>query len=181
MKKLLLLLLCLPLLTLAQNVPLGINYQAVARDTTGSELENQSLTVQFTILSDSTAGNISWQETHSITTNEFGLFTTVIGEGNSTGLGSSNTFNTIDWIVSNLLFLPIMKCLFFLIEPKLRNANNFLYRYTIKSTHEREAPIKHPPLADILIISSLHFKAKFSNSLILLSIIVFSHIFIKVF
>ena len=52
-------------LIFAQTVPQGINYQAVARDAAGNELINQSLTIQFSIISDVSAGTISWQETHS--------------------------------------------------------------------------------------------------------------------
>jgi len=81
--------------------PQGVNYQAVARDSTGAELINNTLTVQFSILSDSITGNISWQETHLVTTNDFGLFTTVIGQGTSTSVGSSATFDEIDWGSSN--------------------------------------------------------------------------------
>ena len=34
-------------ITFAQSVPQGINYQAVARDSTGAVLMNQNLTIQF--------------------------------------------------------------------------------------------------------------------------------------
>ncbi|MCH2021851.1 MAG: tail fiber domain-containing protein [Saprospiraceae bacterium] len=81
----------------AQTVPQGINYQAVARDTTGNELSNQSLSVQFSILSGSATGTITWQETHAVTTNDYGLFTAIIGQGTSTGSGSSATFDAVDW------------------------------------------------------------------------------------
>ena len=47
MKKLLLILLCLPMIGFGQSVPQGINYQAVARDSTGAVLMNQGLTIQF--------------------------------------------------------------------------------------------------------------------------------------
>ena len=86
--------------TFAQSVPQGINYQAVARDSTGAELINNTLTVQFSILSDSITGNISWQETHLLTTNDFGLFTAIIGQGTTNG-GSSATFDAVDWGYSN--------------------------------------------------------------------------------
>ena len=59
-------------ITFAQNVPQGINYQALARDAAGAELANDTLAVQFSII---TSGSVSWQENHTVTTNEFGLFT----------------------------------------------------------------------------------------------------------
>ena len=74
----------------AQTVPQGINYQAVARDANGGELTNQSLTVKLSVISGSSStGMVSWQETHSVTTNDYGLFTAGIGQGTSTGSGSS--------------------------------------------------------------------------------------------
>jgi hypothetical protein len=84
-------------ITFAQSVPQGINYQAVARDAIGNELTNQSLTVKLSVISGSSSGTISWQETHAVTTNDFGLFTSVIGQGTSTGSGTSATFNLVDW------------------------------------------------------------------------------------
>ena len=59
-------------ITFAQNVPQGINYQAIARDAAGAELANDTLIVQFSVLE---GAAISWQEIHTVTTNEFGLFT----------------------------------------------------------------------------------------------------------
>ena len=84
-------------ITFAQSVPQGINYQAVARDAAGNEITNQSLTVRLSVVSGNATGTISWQETHSATTSDYGLFTTVIGQGTSTGAGSSATFDAVDW------------------------------------------------------------------------------------
>jgi len=81
-------------ITFAQNVPQGINYQAVARDAAGSELANDTLIVQFSILE---GAAISWQETHAVNTNDFGLFTAIIGQGTSTSNGNSSTFDLVDW------------------------------------------------------------------------------------
>jgi hypothetical protein len=81
-------------ITFAQSVPQGINYQAVARDSTGSVLAAENLTIQFSIISDTT---ISWQETHQETTNEYGLFTVIIGQGASTSIGGSSSFGVVDW------------------------------------------------------------------------------------
>ena len=84
-------------ITFAQTVPQGINYQAVARDANGNELTNQSLSVRLSVVSGSSTGTISWQETHAVTTNDYGLFTAVIGQGTSTAAGSSATFDAVDW------------------------------------------------------------------------------------
>ena len=100
MKKLLFILLCLPFIGFAQSVPQGINYQAVARDASGDVLMNQPLTIQFSIITDITSSAISWQETHQVTTNDYGLFTAIIGKGTPSG-GNSATFDVIDWGSSN--------------------------------------------------------------------------------
>tara|TARA_B100000989_G_scaffold207592_1_gene157320 strand:- start:2296 stop:3945 length:1650 start_codon:yes stop_codon:yes gene_type:complete len=103
MKKILLVLIAISLSIIAfpQSVPQGINYQAVARDSSGKELINKALNVKLSVISGTSTGNISWQETHSVTTNDYGLFTVVIGNGASTGLGSSSTFDLVDWGFGN--------------------------------------------------------------------------------
>ncbi len=88
-------------ITFAQSVPQGINYQAVARDATGDELTNHPLDIRLSIISDISNGNISWQETHQDITNSYGLFTAIIGQGRSTSVGSSSTFDLVDWGASN--------------------------------------------------------------------------------
>ena len=90
-------------ITFAQSVPQGINYQAVARDANGDVLMNQALTIQFSVISDISTSAISWQETHTATTNDYGLFTAIIGQGISTSVGSSLSFDVIDWGTSNHL------------------------------------------------------------------------------
>ena len=103
MKKILLVLIAISLsiVVFPQSVPQGINYQAVARDSTGKELINNTLNVKLSVISGTSTGTISWQETHSVTTNDYGLFTVVIGNGTSTGLGSSSTFDLVDWGFGN--------------------------------------------------------------------------------
>ena len=90
-------------ITFAQSVPQGINYQAVARDANGDVLMNQALTIQFSVISDITTSAVSWQETHTATTNDYGLFTAIIGQGIATSFGSSASFDVIDWGASNHL------------------------------------------------------------------------------
>ena len=90
-------------ITFAQSVPQGINYQAVARDANGDVLMNQALTIQFSVISDITTSAISWQETHTVSTNDYGLYTAIIGGGTTTSVGSSVTFDVIDWGASNHL------------------------------------------------------------------------------
>ncbi|RAJ87443.1 collagen triple helix repeat protein [Chitinophaga dinghuensis] len=81
----------------AQSGLSGINYQAVARNANGTTLPNQSLQVRFTVLSGSPAGNVQYQETQDVTTNQLGLFTLQIGKGSPV----SGTFAAIPWAQAN--------------------------------------------------------------------------------
>ena len=72
--------------------PEGMNYQAVARDASGAILPNQNVSLKITI-TDGNGGSAVYRETHSATTNQFGLFTLNIGSG-TVLLG---TFATINW------------------------------------------------------------------------------------
>ncbi|MCX6296059.1 MAG: hypothetical protein NTX97_08330, partial [Bacteroidetes bacterium] len=81
----------------AQSVPQGFNYQAVARDASNIELNNQLVGIKIGIYSGSATGVLEWEETHLVTTNQFGLFTLIIGQGSSTGAGSVPAFSSINW------------------------------------------------------------------------------------
>lgn len=90
-------------LTFLMSVPLlyaqsdlGVSYQAIARDAGGQLLINQQLTVDFLIRRDLPGGLLVYQESHQIVTNQFGLFTATLGEGNPV-LGS---WGQIDWSTS---------------------------------------------------------------------------------
>jgi len=67
--------------TLFAQVPEGINYQAVARNTDGAPLADTALNVQITIASDVNLNTIDFSEVHSVVTNRYGLFTLIIGNG----------------------------------------------------------------------------------------------------
>lgn len=73
--------------------PEGINYQAIARDTSGFPLSNASnLNITFTIFDSITGGTALFTENHpNVSTNRFGLFTLVIGSQNT------SDFATIHW------------------------------------------------------------------------------------
>src|SRR5690606_38268057 len=67
--------------TLNAQTPQGINYQAVARTADGTPLADTALDVTIIIAQDAGLNTIDYSEVHSISTNRFGLFTLVIGEG----------------------------------------------------------------------------------------------------
>lgn len=82
----------------AQAPPQGVNYQAVARDNTGAILPNATISVRFSVLSGISPQVVDYVELHNnVTTNAFGLFTLVIGQGTPTGA----SFSSIDWSSGN--------------------------------------------------------------------------------
>jgi hypothetical protein len=80
------------------NVPLGIYYQAVARDNYGNELVNKKISVKFSIISDNPLGTIVYQELHQdIFTSKFGVFSLIIGHGVPTGGTPCGELSQISW------------------------------------------------------------------------------------
>jgi hypothetical protein len=80
-----------------QNVPLGIFYQAVARDNNGKELASKNIDVKFSIISGNPLGTVVYQELYSdITTSKFGVFSLIIGRGTPTA-GIYTDLSQIQW------------------------------------------------------------------------------------
>lgn len=95
-KILLLLFISIPMIVIAQ-VPQGMNYQAVARNNQGSVLSSTQLNIRFSILDSTTNGPVVYSEVHTTTTNDYGMFTLVIGKG-TPQLGN---FTLIKWSVGD--------------------------------------------------------------------------------
>jgi hypothetical protein len=74
-------------------VPQSIKYQAVARNSSGTEIASSPVSVRFSILDGSATGPVVYQETHNLTTNQFGLFTASLG----LGFVSQGTFAQVNW------------------------------------------------------------------------------------
>src|SRR4030042_5906403 len=85
----------------------GIYYQAVAVDDDGKEiigmdiegkpLYNKAIGVRFTITS-GLDGAIQWEEMHTTTTDKYGLFSMIIGQGEQTGSGLYSKLLGIPWV-----------------------------------------------------------------------------------
>ncbi|MFY7883977.1 MAG: hypothetical protein ACOVOV_03935, partial [Dolichospermum sp.] len=73
--------------------PKEINYQGVARNSSGTLLSNQSIGIKLDLHQGSATGTIVFSESHNKTTNSFGLFTLGIGSFNTTGFTSINWAN----------------------------------------------------------------------------------------
>ena len=77
----------------AAQVPQGINYQGVARNSVGSVIANKDITLRLSIRSNTANGTVVYSETRSLKTNAVGLFSTAIGSSGATSVGSSWTLN----------------------------------------------------------------------------------------
>ncbi len=83
--------------------PQGFNYQAIARNATGSAIINAEMKIKIGILSDTIMNTLVWEEEHTVMTNGYGLFTLIVGgpKGIRTG-GSAASFNLVDWSASQM-------------------------------------------------------------------------------
>jgi hypothetical protein len=75
-----------------------VSYQAIARNNSGAVLANTNISVRVSIKNTSSSGPTVYQETFTgVTTNQFGLFTLQIGNGNPV----TGTFTGINWGVGD--------------------------------------------------------------------------------
>jgi len=65
--------LCLLVIIMIAQVPAGFSYQAVVRNSSGEIVAGKTVKFQFSILRDSESGTVVYKETHSVSTNNFGL------------------------------------------------------------------------------------------------------------
>ncbi len=92
MKKVIyIILLLIPIISFSQT-PQGFNYQSVVRDASGDILPNTTIGVQFALHQTTVTGTVVYTETHILTTNTYGVMSTVVGQGTT-----SDNFTTIDW------------------------------------------------------------------------------------
>lgn len=104
-------------ITYAQ-VPKAINYQAVARNTSGQALANQTIKVRIGLSESSSTGGVSfYSETRTVTTNTLGLFNIQIGS-----VGAANVYGSFtgtDWLSPNMSHVMT-------VELDINNNNNFV-------------------------------------------------------
>ncbi len=68
------------LLAFAQNSGKGFSYQAIARDINGQVLQNETVTLRFSLIRQNET-EPTWQEKQATITDEFGAFSLTIGQG----------------------------------------------------------------------------------------------------
>lgn len=102
MKKIIFLMLSLMqiALTVSSQTPPAFKYQAVARNSDGSLIQNQPVAFRISILQGGASGTLVYQECHTAATNNYGLVNLEIGRGSVL----SGTFSSIDW-ASGQMFL----------------------------------------------------------------------------
>jgi hypothetical protein len=76
----------------------GLNFQGVARNTTGEVLVNQKINLRLSILLGSETGTVAYMETRQVTTNPQGVFAVVLGDDKA--LTKSTNFSSINWTPS---------------------------------------------------------------------------------
>lgn len=98
MKKSLLLNTLMVLLTTAifAQAPQKICYQAAAKDAMGADMISQQISIRASVVKGSPNGLPEWQETHTVVTDGFGLFTIDIGAGTYIN-GNQTNFANIEW------------------------------------------------------------------------------------
>ena len=75
----------------------GIHFQAIARNENGIIIPNKQITIRITLLTDSSFGNIIYQEIKSVTTNMLGLLFINIGNEEPGKVVTIGNFNEINW------------------------------------------------------------------------------------
>ncbi|MBI5541091.1 MAG: tail fiber domain-containing protein [Bacteroidia bacterium] len=84
-------------LTSVAQTPQSFQYQAVIRDASGNVLQSQSVNLRLSIIPVSAVGVAEYVETHTLTTNTFGIVSLSVGNGTVV----TGNFSTINWGASN--------------------------------------------------------------------------------
>lgn len=82
----------------SQAVPQGMKYQAVARDHAGEILGNQKISLKISLYTTTDRSATTYSETHTVTTNQLGLFTLTVGNGRI----ESGEFSQVPWSTSDI-------------------------------------------------------------------------------
>ncbi len=107
-------------------VPDGISYQAIALDENGKEIaghdingniiNSRRIDVRFSIVGGTQTGEILYKEVHSTNTDQFGLFSLVIGHGIVSSDGKYQKLTDINWGADEL---------FLKVEIDINRSGNF--------------------------------------------------------
>lgn len=73
--------------------PNAFKYQSIARDLAGEVIPNNGIGIRISVRDLAPNGTVVFQETHSVTTNDFGLFTISVGNGTPV----ISALGAVDW------------------------------------------------------------------------------------
>ncbi|QEC45120.1 C1q-like domain-containing protein [Pseudobacter ginsenosidimutans] len=119
MKQLSLILVFVFSILLAQaQMPKAINYQAVARNSSGQAIANQAIKVRLSIVNSAAGNAVIYSETRSVTTNSLGLFNLQIGSAGA--VATTGSFTAINWL-NNTTTVENLK-----VELDINNNNSFV-------------------------------------------------------
>jgi hypothetical protein len=118
--------LCLTIVSVNGQVADGITYQAVALDENGKEIAGQDINgniinskridVRFSIVGGTLDGEVLYTEVHSASTDQFGLFSLVIGHGIVSSDGKYQKLTDMNWGAEEL---------FLKVEIDINRSGNF--------------------------------------------------------
>jgi hypothetical protein len=92
-------------INLLGQAPGQINYQGIARNSSGSPLGDQNIKLRLSVRSGSANGIIVYQETRTLKTNSFGMFTVAIGSAGASNVVGS--MDNINWGIDGGKFLQV--------------------------------------------------------------------------
>ena len=84
-------------LSLNAQAPQGFNYQATVRNASGDLVISQNVSFGFNIIQGSQAADPAYSEVHTLSTDDLGQVSLVIGQGTPT----TGVFSEIDWSIGN--------------------------------------------------------------------------------
>jgi hypothetical protein len=82
--------------------PQGFNYQGVARNSFGNIISSKPIAIRFSLRATTAAGIVVYSEKHSTETDQYGLFTLLVGKGEAI----TGNFSNINW-GTNSMFLQV--------------------------------------------------------------------------
>lgn len=125
----------------AQNSGLGFNYQAVIRDLNGFLIQDRQVIVRFSLYPEQHANKPTWVEKHTVNTDSFGAFSSIIGKG-----------ERADGIVANFTDINFSGTYYWLkIELEQNNSFKEISFTQLPSTPYAEAVTSSPFPAGIIV------------------------------
>ncbi len=85
--------------TIIAQVPQAINFQAIARDGSGSPMVNTNIQIRLSVIDSAQSGIVVYQELRALQTNAYGSFSFQIGV--NPAYTTVGTFQSINWGTGN--------------------------------------------------------------------------------